>query len=81
MLPSSMLMARSMTLVSVCTVEEHLGDLALYVGEHVEDHWAFRLSGSLQEWSDSSSAALRLDSGVMKALANAKLYAATAEYL
>ena len=38
---------------SICAVEEHLGDLALNVGEHVEDHWKlFGLSSSLQERSN-----------------------------
>ena len=83
MLPSTFTLKGALDDVgSICAVEEHLGDLALYVGEHVEDHWKlFRLSSSLQEWSNKFLSSLATGLGHEGALANAKLYAATAEYL
>ena len=42
--------ALSMTLAALAP-EEHLGDLALNVGEHIEDHWKFFwFSGGFQKW-------------------------------
>ncbi len=71
MLPSTFTFALD-DVGGVCTVEGHFGDLALYVGEHVEGHWGSSDSGSLRVVRQVPLQ-LRLDSGHEGALASIKL--------
>ncbi len=65
----------------ISTVKTSLSDLALNVGEHVEDHWKLFRILRRSKWLTSSSAAFAAGLGHEGPLVNTKLYATTAEYL